>query len=388
MQRILLAFFVTLLLPTSVLAAHDPASFTAGRSLVVASSSLGNVYLAGISVISTAPVSGDLSAIGGSIVATAPVAGDEFLLAGSVSSRAAVAGDVRTAGGGIIIDGSVAGDLVAFGYSVRTIARPLGSVFIIAANAALSDGAAAPVIIYGNTITLAGDFADNVNIVATGRLTIAASTTIRGKLVYEAPEAATIPSSAVILGGVEYTSASYLPDAGTSRILALVSFGFFLFARIFGALILASLFAGLFPRLAEAIVERVETKRVRSLLLAMLLGFGILVATPVLTILLALTFVGIGLALLLIILYALLVLLSLLYAGILLGSLFARRFSGREDVLWRDGMLGMLALSLIAFIPFVGLFIILILTLFTAGALLQIFFHFAFPHEESESWRT
>ena len=114
----------------------------------------------------------------------------------------------------------------------------------------------------------------------------------------------------------------------------------------------------------------------------MLLGFGILVATPVLIILLTLTFVGIGLALLLLVLYALLVLLALLYAGIFIGSLFARRFRGRSEVLWRDGMLGTLALSLIAFIPFVGLFIIILLTVFVAGALLQIFFHFAFPHEE------
>jgi hypothetical protein len=132
-------------------------------------------------------------------------------------------------------------------------------------------------------------------------------------------------------------------------------------------------------------VERAYTERMSSILLTTLLGFGILVASPVLIILLALTFVGIGLALLLLILYALLILLSLLYAGILIGSMFARRFAKREIVLWRDGMLGMLALSLIALLPFVGPFVALFLSLFTAGALLLIFFHFAFPHEEYTS---
>ena len=56
---------------------------------------------------------------------------------------------------------------------------------------------------------------------------------------------ASIPASATVAGGVEYTDASYLPDAGTSRVLALVSIGFFLFVRILGALILAGLLAGL-----------------------------------------------------------------------------------------------------------------------------------------------
>lgn len=387
MQRIFHTLLVALIttgvfLPVHALAARGPASFALGSSLVAASSSPGNAYLAGISVVSTAPIAGDLSAVGGSIISAAPVAGDELFLAGSINLRAPVAGDVRAAGGNISVESPIAGDLAAFGYSVHDAARISGSTFIIAINATLLEGATGPVIIYGNTVALAGDFAGNVNVVATGHVSLAAGTIIRGKLVYEAPEAADIPASVTVLGGVEYTSASYLPDAGTSRILALVSIGFFLFARILGALILAGLLAGLFPRLAEAVVERAYLIRLRSLLLTMLLGFGILVASPVLILLLTLTFVGIGLALLLLILYALLILLALLYAGILLGSVAARRFLKRETVLWHDGILGMLAFSLIALIPFIGLFIVFLLTVFTAGALLQILFSFAFPHEE------
>ncbi|MFZ3044023.1 MAG: hypothetical protein WA058_02870 [Minisyncoccia bacterium] len=382
MSRLILALLVTLLIPTSTFAARAPASFSVGRSLVAASSSPGNAYLAGVSVVSTAPVAGDLSAAGGSVLTTAPVRGDELLLAGSVSSRASVTGDVRAAGGSVNVEGSIAGDLIAFGYTVYDASRPLGDTFIVAVNTAFRNGAGGPVTIYGNSISLAGDFASNVNIVATGHVTVAADTVIHGKLSYEAPEAATISPSANVIGGIEYTNASYLPDAGTSRTLALVSIGFFLFARILGALILASLFAGLFPKLAEAVVERTFTARPRSILLTMLLGFGILVATPVLMVLLALTFVGIGLAVLLFILYALLALLALLYAGILIGSFFARRFMRREAVLWHDGMFGMLTLSLIALVPYIGIFIALLIATFTAGVLLQIFFHFAFPHED------
>lgn len=387
MQRLLLILFVALIptslcLPAYALAARGPATFTAARSLVAASSSPGNVYLAGVSVVNTASVTGDLSAIGGSIITAAPVSGDELLLAGSVNSRAPVTGDVRVLGGGVAIEGPITGDLFALGLSVHNSGRTSGSTFIIAADTILLGGAAGPVTVYGNNVLLGGDFAGDVTVVATGHLSLAAETTIRGTLSYEAPDEAFIPASATILGGIEYTNASYLPDAGTSRILAFLSIGFFVFAHILGALILAGLLTGLFPRLAEAIVERAYTGRPRNILLTMLLGFAIVVATPVLIALLALTFVGFGLSLLLCVLYAALVILAFLYAGILVGGMFVRRFTKREAALWHDGMLGMLALLLAAFVPYIGLLAVLVFSLFSAGALLQIFFHFAFPHEE------
>jgi hypothetical protein len=386
MQRTLLVLFIflsaSICLPAYALAARAPASFRVAQSLLAASSSPGNAYAAGASVVLTATVAGDFSALGGSIITAAPIQGDDLLFAGSINSRASVGGDVRAIGGSITINEPVMGDLIAFGYSVYDSGRAGGSVFIIAANTTLASGASGPVTIYGNNISLAGDFANNVNIFASGRVTLAASTTIAGKLSYEAPEPAIIPASATIVGGIEYTNASYLPDVGTSRILALVSVGFFLFVRILGALLLAGLLAGLFPKLAEEVVERAYTERLRSILLTMLLGFAIFVATPILFVMILLTFVGIGLALLLLIVYAFLVLLALLYAGILLGSAFARRYARRETVLWHDGVLGMLAFSLIALVPFIGLFTAFLLTTFAAGALLQIFFHFAFPREE------
>jgi len=380
MHRALLAT-LALLLPLGAFAAPPRASFSVGNELLAASSSPGNAYAAGASVVVTAPVAGDLGVAGGSVIVAAPVQGDELLFGGSVSTRAPAGGDLRVLGGSIAIEKPIAGDLIALGYSVRDAGRAGGSVFVAAADTVISNGAAGPVTIYGNTVSLAGDFAGDVRVVMSGRLTLAASTTIRGSLSYEAPESAIIPASADIKGGVVYTNASYLPDAGTSRVLAFVSVGFFLFARVLGALILAGLLTGLFPRFAEAVALRAYTKP-RSVLLTMLLGFAILVATPVLLLLLSLTFVGIGLALLLFALYILLVLLSLLYAGILLGAVFVRRFMHRDTILWRDGALGMLALSLVALVPFAGLFVVFLLTIFTAGALLQLFFQFAFPHDE------
>ena len=371
-------------LPTSVFAARAvaPATFSAAQSLVAASSSPGNAYVAGASVVLTAPVAGDFSAFGGSVITAAPVEGDDLILAGTVGSRAAVAGDFRAAGGSIDVGQSVAGDLFALGFSVRDVGRVGGSIFIVAADTTLAGGAAGPVTVYGNNVSLSGDFASNVKIIAGGRVSIAPGTVIHGTLSYEAPVEAVIPPSTVIDGGVTYTNTSYLPDTNTSRTLALASLGFFLIARILGALILAGLLAGLFPTFAGTVIDRAATERLRDILLALLLGFAIIVATPIVIVLLTLTFVGIGIALLILILYALLMLLALMYASILVGGILVRRFFARERVLWHDGVFGMTVLSLVSLVPFIGFPVVLLCTLFSAGTLLQLFFHFAFPHEE------
>jgi hypothetical protein len=382
MRRVLPILVLLFLIPASSHAQPAPATFSIAQTLLSASSSPGNLYAAGASVVVAAPVDGDLSAFGGSVITAAQVQGDELLFGGSIRSRARVGGDVRIVGGSITVEEPVSGDIVALGLTVHDSGHAGGSVFIVAANTTISDGADGPVTIYGNNISLGGNYGGDVTVVASGRVSLLASTTIAGSLSYQSPEDALIPASARIRGGVTYTNASYLPDVGTSRILSLISIGFFLFVRVLGALILAGILAGLFPRLADMLLERTTTMRPSRILLTTLLGFAVFVVTPILTLLLALTFVGIGIALLFFVGYALIILLAILYAGILIGGLLAKRFMHREGILWRDGVLGMLVFSLLTLIPYIGTLAIALLTAYTLGALSLLFFHFAFPHEE------
>lgn len=382
MKRTTILILATLLIaPASVFAA--PSSFLFAEEPLASSSVPGNGYVVGNSVVITAPVKEDVVGIGGSVVAAGEVGADALFFGGSISVRAPVKGDLRAAGGSVQITQAVGGDLLATGYKVDALGRIGGSVFVAAANVSVLDGAAGEVTIYGNNVLLAGDFDSNVRVVAGGAVRLSEGTRIKGSFTYEAPEPAYIPDSVVVDRGVEYTSASYLPDAGTSRVLAVASIGIFLLVRIIGALILAGLLAGLFPKLAEALVSRATNVRVRSLLLTTLLGFATLVATPILVIFLALTFVGAGIAFVIFVSYALLVALAIIYAGVMLGVLLVRRFTNRRTILWHDGMLGMLVLSLVTLVPFLGGVVAIAFTTFTTGALLTLFFKFAFPHDEA-----
>lgn len=381
-RSLTLLTLATLLLPGVAFAAPAAPSFSANQDLFIASSTPGNRYLAGGTITITAPSAADLSALAGSIVIGAPIAGDALLAAGSIDLRSPLKGDLRALAGHLQIKAPVSGDVVAFGGSVDASVTGAHNVFIIAANTTLSDGADGPVVIYGNNIALDGDFAGDVRVVALGRVSLGDSTHIHGAFTYEAPEEALISPSAVIDGGAKYTGASYLPSTKEARTLAFVSVGVFLIVKIISALILAGLFAGLFPRFSQALAKRAFHASTRSVFLTILLGFALLVATPALLLLLAVTFVGIGLAILLAVAYSLLIGISLVYAGILVGVAIAERFEHRTTVLWRDGLLGMFLLSLVALVPYVGAALVLLLTTFSMGACALLFFHAAFPHTE------
>lgn len=370
---------VSIFSPASTRAA--PVLFSAAQSVVADSSAPGNAYAAGASVVLTAPVAGDFIAGGGSLVTAAPVSGDALLLGGSVDSRAPVEGDLRVVGGNVEIDRPVAGDLLAIGYAVRTSGHVVGNMFIVAANAIVQNGASGPVTIYANNVVLGGEFTGDVQVVAGGKVTLAPNTHINGTLSYDAPEEATVADTAVVDGDVVYTNVSYLPSVGAFHTLAFLSLGFFLVARVVGALILAGLLAGLFPRCAELIVARVSEARPRDIFLTLLLGFAVVVATPVIIILFALTFIGVGLAILLGLVYALALLLAFFYAGIAIGGVVARRFAVRDRIVWHDGVLGMAAFSIISLIPYIGSWLAVLAWLFALGALLRVFFSFTFPGE-------
>lgn len=370
-----------LLLPVSVSAAAT-STYVGERSVFVATTSPGNLYVAGATVAVTASTSADLSAFGGSVVVTAPVASDALLGGGSLSVRAPVSGDVRLFGGSISVEAPIGGDLLALGGSVVSQAAAHG-VFAAAAEVSLLGGAKGSVTVYANNVVLGGDFAGDVRVVAGGRVALEPGTTIHGTLSYESPEQAVIPEDAVVEGGVTYAGPSYLPASSQTHALALASFGVFLFVRFLAAVILAGLIAGLFPRPVAALARRAFNGSIRSVSLTFLLGLGVLVAAPLVLVLLALTFVGLGIALFGAALYALLLILAFIGSGMLVGLFLARRIEKRDAVLWRDGAVGMLVLSFAGLIPVVGALLDFLLIAFVFGALVLALFQGAFPKEES-----
>lgn len=365
--------------PSSALAATP--YFDTGGSVLVATSTTGNVYAAGGTVTVTTAVSGDLVAVGGAHIVDAAIKGDLLLLGGSVKVAGLVGGDARLFGGKVTLTDPIEGDLVVFAGALDDLSGSARSTLIGGGEVNLNRGAEGPVTVYGNTVTLSGVFAGDVTVYTIGTLKLAPGTVIKGALNYQAPQEADIPESAVIEGGVRYTGASYLPTTEEARAIALASFGVFLFVKVLGALILAGLLAGLFPSCATSVVSRATRVTPRLLFLTLLLGFGITVAAPVLLTLLAITFVGIGLAFILGLMYLLLLALSFVYVAITLGALIGQYVFRHPALYLTDAVLGMLALFVVWSIPTLGSLILLLALMYMVGVISHLLYRFAFPRE-------
>lgn len=383
MKRYLLTLLI-LLFPFTGFAA----TFIGEEELTLTEPVPDNAYVAGANVNVSTDLPADLTVAGGTVGIYAPVAGDVLATGGTVVIERPVGGDVRAAAGGLHITSDVAGDVAAVGGTISVSGKARG-VYVVGGTVQVTGGASGPVTVYGSDITLAGDFAGDVEVIASDSFTISENTHIAGALKYNAPEQAAIPASARIDGGTTYTgSYSYVPTKEEARKFAIAGAGLFLVVRTIAGMIVAGLLVGLFPVFAGRIADMALTSGGRRTSLFALLGFALFVAAPILVLLLLLSFVGAGIALLLGILYLLLLLLSYVFAGVIAGAALRRhafaRFSVRREITWRDAVLGVLVLNLIGIVPVIGPFVKFILAITAAGILTTLAYSFAFRSPEVE----
>ncbi|MES2668237.1 MAG: polymer-forming cytoskeletal protein [Patescibacteria group bacterium] len=363
----------TLLVPASASAA----TFATARTLVLSEPVTENVYVAGTDITVATGLPLDMLAAGGTIRIAAPVAGDLVLAGGTIAVERPVGGDLRAAGGRVIVSGPVAGDLVLAGGTV-TASSTASDTRIIGGTVNVT-GSGGRAVVYGAEVYLSGTFQGDVEIIASDRLTLAEGTVITGSLRYDAPQEVSLPASASVTGGVVYTgSSSYLPTVEEARTFALAGASVFVLVRLLSVLILAGLLAGLFPVFTQRVADKALTRTPGRFALLALLGFAVVVATPVFVLLLMLSFVGMGVGALLLIAYLLLLALGYVYAGVLAGSALGRGLLKRPSVTWKIALLGMLALYLVGAVPVIGDLLVFVLFLAATGSIVAIAHRFAF----------
>ena len=378
MTRSAVMVLTVLLLPLPLIAA----TVTADEAVDVTVSPADNAYLAGTEVRVNAPLPADLLAAAGTLLITAPVSGDALLLAGTADLASTVAGDVRAVAGRLVIEGDVGGDVAALG-GVVTMSGKAQEVRLGAGTVELRNGAAGPVTIYAGNVFLSGEYAGDVRVVASDHITLGEGTVIKGVFEYNAPQEAGIPASAVVEGGIRYTgSLSFLPTEEEARTFALAGLGIFFLVRLVAGALAAGLVVGLFPAFARRIADEAVLRSWKRFLLLMLLGFAVLVATPVLIVLLIASFVGIGIAIVIGAAYLLLLLLSYLYAALFAGTLLMKLVVKRASVSWKAAILGMVALYVLGLIPGIGFLVGFALSAAALGTMTLLFYRFTLGRNE------
>lgn len=302
-----------------------------------------------------APVQG----AGGTIVVESGETVDSVqAVAGTVVIRGTVTGDVQVATGSLVIDGEVQGDVSGAAGSVDIRGRVAGDVNVGTGSLTLAEDAViggqlnagtGSALIAG---TVRGDAA-----IGGGDIVLAPTATFQGDLRYDGDltdRGATVDGQLVrdrSLGGT-----SFQPISGVGE--ALFDVYGFLVSLVLGAVLLLA-----FPAGSERLLGRMREEP----LMSGLYGLGVLVGVPILLVLVAITIIGIPLAVIGAVLFALAAWIASIYGRYAVGDWLAG-YAG-IDSRWVALVVGLVAVGLVGLVPFLGGLVEFLVLLLGLGAL-------------------
>ena len=330
----------------------------------------------------------DLFAAGSEVIIEGTVNGDLYAFANRISVHGTINGDVIAAGNTIEIRGSVRDDLRLAGSSILLVGAVIGDSVSVAGNDAAIDSSTTiggGLLFGGSSLSLDG---------SVGRGIMAGGQSARldgpvGKTVRIAAEAVTIGSEAIIDGNLEYSSEVEATINGTvngqviytesdtsfdtQSFLRALTIGFSLWAFA-GAALVALVLVLLFP----AIWRRADAKLAARPLMTAAYGSIVLLLTLPIVVLLAVTFIGIPLALVVLLLWILAVYIAKFFTAYAVGSRLLTLAGSREPInssgkAYLAILIGLILYYLIRIVPGIGLLVRFLTSIVGLGMMLSLY---------------
>lgn len=347
---LILAVFVPLTTFGATIKVGDTYIFQEGESI------RDNLYIGAGEVFSDGNVFGDLLIGAGSVTVTGSVSGDATIAGGDISVLEKINGDLRILGGDILVTEDVAGDLMIVGGNVRILSSAtVGKDLVVLGGRTVVQGDVnGKVRVIGGEIVLDSRVSGNVDIKASGSITIGDNAVIMGDLLYSGKDESvlTVSDKAVIKGEITFKEGKVL-SASTFRATMVAFFGTFLLIKLITILVavaLATIFLKKFSNnIAKSAVEHLGKKT--------LWGFITLIVIPAASIVFFTSVFGIALGILSILGYMILTILAAIYSGVIFGAWMDKLVVRKQEevtVDWKNAVLGVVALTLIIQIPIIG----------------------------------
>lgn len=313
-----------------------------------------DVYLFGGSVVSGSTVEGDAFVFGGNVLVNGSVGSDIAAAGGAVIILGNVADDVRAAGGNVVVQGSVGDDVVVGGGQVTLAGASIGGDVVIAGGVVtITAPIQGDLKIGGGEVILNGPVAGNV-VINAEKVTLGESAVLGGTLTYSAMEEATIAENATIAGEVLYSEYQGRNDIDKEALaVGLAAFVSIWLLMKFLMLLLGALLLGLFLRrfareLVDGAMERPWAELGR--------GLVFVIVTPVVSVILMTTLIGIPLGFIGLAVLTLASLVASFGAAIITGSALHKWIAkpAEAQVNWQTILLGAVAYEVLGLIPIIG----------------------------------
>ncbi len=309
-----------------------------------------DLYAAGNSIVISKPIQGDLIALGGIIDVDANVSGDVLVMGGTVIIRGDVGDDLRIGGGQVSIYGTVGDDLLIGGGTVvlGSAAVVKGDILTGAGNLTLGGKVLGDARLAADVVSLSGTIGGDADIHTGSNFTINDKARIGGLLRYWAEKEN--PDFSKNAGQVEFHKivVKQMGKVGMFGVFVGMT-AFLVFWKLLGMFILGLLLVLLLPKYMPKVADEIGKKHWN------MLGYGLLAMflTPFVMVVLAMTVVGIPLAILLGIVYGLVVILGAINGAYYVGRVLVRN----EKTVWAklgSVLVGTLILGILTIVPVVG----------------------------------
>lgn len=325
-------------------------------------------FAAGSSLQIDKPVAGDLIAAGGSVDVMTTVEGDAVLSGGTVAVSKRIGQNFYGAAGKLFVNdvigrnARVAGGQVTFSQ----LSEVVGNVSATGGEVTFNGKVKGHVIVAGGRVLIDAIIGGDVEATG-GQVELGPNARIGGKLRYASREPLKRDPAARVAGALE----TFAPPGGWPMPENVEHHigrtGGWVWT--IGLLLVAAVLVALLPNFYSGVASTLRAHAGKSLLV----GFITLVCVPVAALLFLITIVGVPLGLLILLAYLLLLVIGYVSTGISIGDWALRRArsDAPQSTMWRIGsaILGVLIVSLLARIPWLGGWVMLAALLVGLGAL-------------------
>jgi cytoskeletal protein CcmA (bactofilin family) len=351
MFPVALFLLLTLLVSTCPADSPPPDDWTESSTSVVLGQRVTGDFFAVDEVVDIAGVvEGDVYAAGRLVRVSGTVTGDLIAAAEALDITGLVNQDVRVAGRQVTITGSIGKNVTALAetFEVTTGASVGGSLLGAAQTVVLSGPVGLDARLAAASVRLDSRIGGKVDAM-TDLLVVTADGTVERSLTYWSRNEATVDPGATIGGILSRREPPRTTTGEADDSLSVV--GALMFKAIsFGAMLLSGLlFIHLFPNFARQAADTVGRRTLSSLGL----GFVALVVVPAAAIMLFITVVGIPLALLVMMSYAVGLYLVRMFAALWLGRALLARKQNQIGAAWAY-VLGLAVLFAFSLLPYAG----------------------------------
>ncbi|MDD5071157.1 MAG: polymer-forming cytoskeletal protein [Patescibacteria group bacterium] len=325
----------------------------------------GSLYSVATNITIDGTIKGDVICAGQSININGKVEGDVICAGQSINISGEIGGNLRVAGNSINLGGKIARNVNAFGASIILDKNAEVGWSMLFAGATMEARGKVGQDLYGASpkVTIAGEIGRDVRIKLRDKiraenkgisyhdknelLIIADNAKIGRNLTYTGSNEADISEKSFVVGEIKHN----LPKAEKGGEFRFVGWFWGRLYSIFAALVIGLVLISLWRKQIVELTDRMLEKVGASI------GWGavIMFLTPIISILLLFTFIGIPLALLLLGVWAIALFAAKILTGIMIGrNLLEKFWKNKKDSLIWAMIVGIVICWFIFSIPFVG----------------------------------